>query len=140
MRFGLLRQGSLELFYADDTLLMCVSGNALERFLAAVSSAGENYGLELHWALGQVAASEGQVQHCSAQACIAGELARRRGIAAGECRKLSRLWRHSRLGRARKVEFFAAIVVSILLYGLGRVPGMSWCGRVSGMSWGGWGG
>jgi hypothetical protein len=28
---------------------MSVSAHALERFLAAVSSAGENYGLELHW-------------------------------------------------------------------------------------------
>jgi hypothetical protein len=46
----LLRRGSLaELLYADDTLLLSVSANALERFLAAVSSAGENYGLELHW-------------------------------------------------------------------------------------------
>ena len=49
---------------------------------------------------------------------ISGELARRLGMAAGEFRKLSRLWRHSRLGRARKVEIFVAIVLSILLYGL----------------------
>ena len=134
-----LRQGSLaELLYADDTLLMSVSAHALERFLAAVSSAGENYGLELHWGklqllkvrcntavhrqdhsliqaqssllyLGSVVSDDGR---------ISGELARRIGMAAGEFRKLSRLWRHSRLGRARKVEIFVAIVLSILLYGL----------------------
>ena len=135
----LLRRGSLaELPYADDTLLLSVSANALERFLAAVSSAGENYGLELHWGklqllkvrcntavhrpdrsliqsqssllyLGSVVSDDGR---------ISGELARRIGIAAGEFGKLSRLWRHSRLGRAGKVEIFAAIIVSILLYGL----------------------
>ena len=120
-------------------LYMCQRpANALERFLAAVSSAGENYGLELHWGklqllkvrcnsavhrpdcsliqpqstllyLGSVVSDDGR---------ISGELARRLGIAAGEFRKLSRLWRHSRLGRERKVQIFAAIVVSILLYGL----------------------
>ena len=39
-------------------------------------------------------------------------------MAAGEFRKLSRLWRHSRLGRARKIEIFGTVVVSILMYGL----------------------
>ena len=135
----LLRKGSLaELLYADDTLLLSVSAVALERFLAAVSSAGESYGLELHWGklqllhvrctsavhrpdrslinpqssllyLGTVVSDDGRVSN---------ELARRLGIAAGEFRKLSRLWRHSRLGRSRKVELFQAVVVSILMYGL----------------------
>ena len=49
---------------------------------------------------------------------ISGELARRLGMTGGEFRKLSRLWAHSRLGRARKVEIFRSVVVSILTYGL----------------------
>ena len=135
----LLRQGSLaELLYADDTLLLSVSAKSLERFLAAVSSAGATYGLELHWGklqlikvrcstavrrpdlsiietqssllyLGSVVSDDGRVST---------ELARRLGMATGEFRKLSRLWRHSALGRARKVEIFEAVVVSLLMYGL----------------------
>ena len=43
-------EGALaELLYADDTLLLGVSADALERFLAAVNTAGGMYGLELHW-------------------------------------------------------------------------------------------
>ena len=49
---------------------------------------------------------------------ISSELARRLGMAAGEFRKLSRLWGHSHLGRTRKIEIFRAVVVSILMYGL----------------------
>jgi len=135
----LLRQGSLaELLYADDTLLLSVSAKSLERFLVAVSNAGAAYGLELHWGklqlikvrcstavhrpdlstiepqsnllyLGSLVSDDGR---------ISSELARRLGMAAGEFWKLSRLWRHSRLGRSRKVEIFGAVVVSILMYGL----------------------
>ena len=120
----LLRQGSLEeLLYADDTLLLSVSAKSLERFLVAVSNAGAAYVLELHWGklqlikircstavhrpdlstiepqsnllyLGSLVSDDGR---------ISSELARRLGMAAGEFRKLSRLWRHSRLGRSRKV-------------------------------------
>ena len=40
----LMRQGSLaELLYADDTLLLSVSADSLERFLEAVSTAGASY-------------------------------------------------------------------------------------------------
>jgi len=135
----LLRSGALaELLYADDTLLLSISAKSLERFLAAVGSAGAAYGLELHWGklqltkvrcntavhrpdlsliepqsnllyLGSLVSDYGR---------ISSELARRLGMAAGEFRKLSRLRRHSRLGRARKIEIFGTVVVSILMYGL----------------------
>ncbi len=39
----------VELLYADDTLLLSVSADSLERFLVAVCDAGAQYGLELHW-------------------------------------------------------------------------------------------
>jgi len=134
-----LRRGTLsEILYADDTLLLSVSAKSLERFLVAVSNAGASYGLELHWGklqlinvrchdpvrrpdlsriepqqsllyLGSVVAADGRISN---------ELARRLGFANSEFRKLSRLWRHSRLGRTRKVEIFNAVVVSILMYGL----------------------
>jgi hypothetical protein len=134
-----LRRGTLaELLYADDTLLLSVSGKSLERFLVAVSTAGAAYGLELHWGklqlisvrcheavhridrtviepqsnllyLGSLVSDDGR---------ISSELKRRLGIATGEFRNLSRLWRHSRLGRARKIAIFEAVVVSALMYGL----------------------
>ncbi len=46
----LWQQGSLaELLYADDTLLLGIAANIMQRFLVAVSNAGADYGLELHW-------------------------------------------------------------------------------------------
>ena len=46
----LMRRGCLaELLYADDTLLLGVSADSLERFLRAISNEGGMYGLELHW-------------------------------------------------------------------------------------------
>lgn len=46
----LLERGILaELLYADDTLLMGVNAASVERFMKAVSEAGEAYGLSLHW-------------------------------------------------------------------------------------------
>jgi len=134
-----LQDGSLaELLYADDTLLLSVSARSLERFLEAVSSAGSAYGLELHWGklqlikircndhvrrpdgtrispqselmyLGSAVSDDGRAKR---------ELSRRVGMAAGEFRQLSRLWRHSRLGRARKLEIFNAVILPKLLYGL----------------------
>ena len=134
-----LQDGSLaELLYADDTLLLSVSVKSLERFLQAVSSAGVTYGLELHpdklqlikircddhvhrpdgtrispqsdmMYLGSVVSDDGRASR---------ELSRRLGMAAGEFRQLSRLWRHSSLGRARKLEIFNAVILPKLLYGL----------------------
>ena len=131
--------GSLaELLYADDTLLLSVSAKSLERFLSAVSCAGANYGLELHWGklqlikvrcnehvhrpdgtkiepqtellyLGSVVSDDGRVHR---------ELSRRLGMAGAEFRQLSRLWRHSCLGRARKIEIFNAVIIPKLMYGL----------------------
>jgi len=128
----------VELLYADDTLLLSVSARSLERFLEAVSSAGSAYGLELHWGklqlikircndhvrrpdgtrispqselmyLGSAVSDDGRAKR---------ELSRRVGMAAGEFRQLSRLWRHSRLDRARKLEIFNAVILPKLLYGL----------------------
>jgi len=134
-----LDEGSLaELLYADDTLLLSVSAKSLERFLSAVSSAGSAYGLELHWGklqlikvrcidhvhrpdgtriepqtdllyLGSLVSDDGRVQR---------ELSRRLGMAGAEFRQLSRLWRHSRLGRARKIEIFNAVIIPKMMYGL----------------------
>ena len=46
------------------------------------------------------------------------ELGRRLGMANSEFRALSRLWRHSSLGRHRKIQILHGAVFSKLLYGL----------------------
>ena len=38
-----------ELLYADDTLLIDVSGENLERFMTIVAKLGSEYGLKLNW-------------------------------------------------------------------------------------------
>ena len=43
------REDMAELLYADDTLLLSVSADSLEKFLACVSQAGAEYGLQLHF-------------------------------------------------------------------------------------------
>ena len=38
-----------ELLYADDTLLMDVSGSNLRKYMLIIESLGRRYGLELNW-------------------------------------------------------------------------------------------
>jgi hypothetical protein len=136
---ALLQRGCLaELLYADDTLLLSVSPASLQRFLRAVSEAGATYGLELHWGKLQLlqVRCDDEVQRpdsssidpqedlvylgtvISSDGRLSKELARRLGMAYGAFRDLSCLWRHSTLGRRRKIELFNSLVVSKLLYGL----------------------
>ena len=35
--------------YADDTLLLSVSAKHLQEYLTSIATAGERYGMELHW-------------------------------------------------------------------------------------------
>ena len=135
----LLREKRLaELLYADDTLLLGVSSGSLQRFLEAVSDAGAAYGLELH--MGKLQLLNVRCDVClrtsdhvkieprseltylgtviSADGRLHKELGRRLGMASSEFRALSRLWRHSSLGRRRKVQILAGAVFTKLLYGL----------------------
>ena len=135
----LLLSGDLaELLYADDTLLLSVSSDSLQRFLAAVSEAGAAYGLQLHWGKFQLLQVRTEAVVCSPDFIpiapeeemlylgsmisddgrIGKELSRRLGMASGDFRAMSKLWRHSSLGRVRKLEIFKAVVLSKLLYGL----------------------
>ena len=51
--------------------------------------------------------------------CAASLLAKKLGTAWADFSKLHKLWSHSCLNVARKVQIFQAVVVSRLLYGLG---------------------
>ena len=130
--------GLATLLYADDTLLMGVSKDAVQRFLEAVENQGSKYGLELHWDKFQLLqircnhsiknkAGENIKQKASmvylgttmsADGTILQELSRRLGAAWGEFNKLARLWKHTSLCRSRKAEIFQAVVATKLLYGL----------------------
>jgi hypothetical protein len=135
----LLKNGRLaDLLYADDTLLLGVDAGSMQRFVAAVAEAGACFGLRLHWGkiqqinvrcevvlhlpdgtdsspkeamtyLGSIITNDGRAKP---------ELIRRLGAARAAFRELARLWRHSALGRLRKLEIFNAIVRSRVLYGL----------------------
>jgi len=135
----LFERGDLaDLLYADDTLLLSLSAASLERVLSLVSHAGAAYGLELHagkFQLVQVRCdaeveSENGVaiepkpdlvylgSLISEDGKAGPEMERRLGIASGDFRRLSRLWRHASLGRQRKLEILNALVFSKLLYGM----------------------
>ena len=134
----LLERGILaELLYADDTLLMGVNAASVERFMKAVSEAGAAYGLSLHWGklqllqvrcqesvhrpdgdkidpkdsmtyLGATVADDGRIGR---------ELARRLGMASSDFRAMAKMWKHTFVSRARKLEAFRAVIESKLLYG-----------------------
>jgi hypothetical protein len=126
------------LLYADDTLLLGVSEESVQRFLTVVAEEGASYGLQLHWGklqqmnvrceahlrrpdgtdiepqeqmtyLGSIISSDGRVHR---------ELVKRLGLAQSTFRELARLWRHSSLGRQKKLRLFNALVVPRAMYGL----------------------
>ena len=134
--------GSLmELLYADDTLILSESPKPLERLLASISEVGARYGLKLHWGKlhllcirghgivkrpdGSTIEPEEELTYLGATINKDGgarrEIARRIAIARREFLNLSRIWRHSSLGRKRRTEIFNTLVTSKLLYGLATI-------------------
>lgn len=132
-------QGDLaDVVYADDTLLIGACAQHVEEFLRAVAAAGRAYGLDLHErkfqllqvgcadtirnnALDPIVASPSMCYlgaNLASDGRVGSELARRIGIAKGDFRSLCKVWRHSSLTRARKLEVYRSLVESRLLYGL----------------------
>ena len=127
-----------DIVYADDTLLLGSCSKHVEELLRAVAFSGRAYGLELHqgkFQLLQVRCAS-TVRNLSldsipstpslvylgatlaADGRVGSELSRRIGMAKGDFRALSKVWRHSSLLRARKLEIYRALIESRLLYGL----------------------
>jgi len=124
--------------YADDTLLVGVSTDSLQRYLAAVAESGARCGLKLHWTkfqllqircAGDVLTKEGDAIEKKAtmfylgttihgDGSIQGELNERLGAAWSDFSSLTSLWRHTTLTALRKVEIFQAVITTRLLYGL----------------------
>ena len=59
--------------------------------------------------LGSTLREDGTIRH---------EICRRLGVGWADFSKMARLWRHTSLPRARKVQIFQAVVTSKVLYGL----------------------
>ena len=127
-----------EILYADDTLLIDTQPGNLEIFMHAVQHAGAEYGLAFNWSKLEVLAvrceadipqpggghirQKDSIIYLGSLLCSDGridsELSRRLGVATSDFRALAKVWRHSSITRARKVELFNACVVSKLLYAL----------------------
>ena len=125
-----------DLLYADDTLLIDVSGSAVQQYMACVSEAGREYGLSFNWSKLEllrvrgagvvrkpdgtaISPSEAMVylgSQLSACGRIDSELSRRLGCASADFRTLGRIWNRAGISRKRKIEVFNACVASRLLY------------------------
>ena len=133
------RQHNLfDVLYADDTIILGMSPAHVSEFAAAVGEAGAEFGMTLHWGKtqglavcsksvlygpdGSAIEDSGSLVYLGGLVTADGrtdsELSRRVGLAAGEYRKLAKMWNHANLTRKRKVELLNALVVSKLTYGL----------------------
>ena len=124
--------------YADDTLLVGISSESLQRFLTAVADAGAGYGLELHQDKFQllqvrtdaaVRTQDGILIRSKASMSYLGislhadgamkcELGQKLGMAWADFASLSRLWSHTSVSKVRKIEVFQSVISARLLYGL----------------------
>jgi len=137
---ALYGKGSLDsLLYADDTLIVGVAEERVQELLDAVATTGLKYGMELHWSKFQLLQVNGTYKLSAPDgsvieptdvmtylgACIysdggvKSELNRRLGAGWSDFCKLSRLWKHTTLSRARKLQILQAVISSRLLYSLG---------------------
>ena len=110
----------------------------LQEYLAAVASAGQRFGMELHYGKLQLICIGGarpvvkpngeilqpihEMQYLGTVLTECGqvnsELSRRIGQAKGEFTSLCKVWKHSALSTKRKLHIFQALVLSKLLYGI----------------------
>ena len=124
--------------YADDTLLIDVTGNTFELFMKAIGEAGAEYGLAFNWSkleslpircADQVIKPDGMPVKTkqsmlylgsllSADGRIGSEFGRRLGLAQADFRTLQKVWAHASISTSRKLLIYHACIVSTLTYGL----------------------
>ena len=127
-----------ELLYVDDTLLIETEGGKAQQYMAAVTRAGQSYGLQLNWNKvevlpagcsthitgdsGQEIKQQQRMVYLGSVLCADGssgsKVSRRIGAARDELDKLSRVWKHAGISMARKLRIFEACIMSKLLYNL----------------------
>ena len=128
-----------DLVYADDTLLIGITEQSIQEYLAAIYKAGQRYGMELHFGkfqlistaprpvsvrtpdgttitsqasmdyLGAVLHGDGSTNH---------DVIRRIALARSDFDALSVVWSRSALTRTQKLDFFISLIESKLLYSL----------------------
>ena len=146
------QRGSLsDVVFADDTLLMGVDHEHLNGYLAAVEEAGKRYGMELHWGKTQahsictneriirpdgiVIKESGSMEYLGALLSADGrtdsEVSRRMGVATSDFRQLQKLWNHANVSLKDKMQYFDALIVSRLQYGLATI----WMSRLESADW-----
>ena len=124
--------------YADYVFLLCTSDRHLKECFRAVAVADSRLGLELPWGkfqhlvvnsaprlytpTGGLTVSQPPMQHfratLPADGRLAGDLCGRIGMAKADFAAVSRIWRHSPLPRHRKLNMYATMLESKLLYSL----------------------
>ncbi|CAE8716994.1 unnamed protein product [Polarella glacialis] len=127
-----------DLLYADNTLVIDVSGQNAQQYVNCVSDIGAEYGLSFHWrrlevlpvqtvAAAQkpdgsyVTEKDAMVYHGSMLSTTnrtGPELGRRIGMEQFDFNTLSRVCSHASISRARRLQVFDACISSKLAYGL----------------------
>jgi len=136
------RQGTLyDILYADDTLLLGTSADNVSELAAMVERIGADYGMKLHWGKTQALAigtddgisapGGGKLQAATSLQYLGAvinrdrrldsEVSRKVGIAKSDFRELSKVWNHANVPVKEKLEFFHALIMSRLEYGLSSV-------------------
>ena len=130
-----------ELVYADDTMLLASSAEAVQHHFDRVAEIGKSYGLELNLDKTVVMTVRGEtdiidtngqpLQRKDETVYLGGllssngrpvaELTRRIGEARQMFRKLEAVWKHANITAPHKKRIFDACVVSKLMYGLESV-------------------
>ena len=125
-----------DLSYADDTLILSLKPRQAESFMYRVLDAGRLNGLSLNWQntevlpIGCAADIQGPNGEpiktktslvylgsvISASGSITSEVNRRLGMAKADFDALNRVWKHTHLTCAKKLQIFSACVVSRLMY------------------------
>ena len=128
-----------ELVYADDTLLIGVSTQYLQKYMECIAKVGGEYGLALNWKkveqlnvncdIAPVCNPEGgaiqvkqSMKYLGAQLDADGrmesEIAQKLGAATQAFKNLKRIWNHCNISVRFKYIVFTACVVQKLLYSL----------------------
>ena len=138
---------SAELLYADDTLLIDMSGGHLQTYLESVIEVGAEYGLKLNMSkvellrvrctdvvrdsAGKAIKAKDSIVYLGSLLTNYGrpepELSRRLGMAQADFKALRKVWNHTSLSRTKKLAIFDAVIVSKLMYSLAGV----WLNKLS---------
>ena len=135
----LSEMGCSDLVYADDTLLVGVNANYLQKYMECIAQIGSEYGLKLNWSkveqmnvncqnmpiyapTGEEIGVKSHMKYLGAQLAADGriesEIAQKLGIASREFKCLRRIWSHCNISVAFKLIVFTSCVIQKLLYSL----------------------